>query len=298
MHSVQGLHSHYMNLNTAIIVDSIEAHRKATARILRHAGWTTYTTSNDVHCPYFSEEFLASIPDGHGLILIGLGAPKLNAKGDDFLEAPLILHLRHNIDKGNLPKIPIVALISSKASGYALTAQAYGCDAVLETPLTVDLPYRLQTVLHSSFGTARQQQMEFVAILRAKLVDTYHKSAIDSEQLTIADLNTALLAYQRRGAVGLGESKLALSVVPHTPDVIKRGEELAKLLHNHLFSLVQQGDIAARILLTELSTPDICVEELFAISKSTYYRHRHRVCMSLLEFLKQTSFSLQSVSSA
>lgn len=279
-----------MELNTAIVVDDIESHREGTARLLRRSGWAAHTAHNGASGATLSQQILSVHPPEHVVVITDLHMPWGESPDDDLAGTHLALWLRVHMDAATLPRVPIVALTALTNPQTLQLARAYGCDAVLEKPATLDLPARIQAALASPFPAPDAEQACTTAVLRAALVARLPAlSATGGNQttptsLSIADLNAALLAYRRRGAVGLGESRLARYVAPEIPETLRRGEETVTLLREQLELLAQRGETSAHILLAELDPAGVPGRQL-AMSQSTRYRQRQAAGAQLLALL-------------
>ena len=281
-----------MKLHTAIVVDDMESHREGTARLLRRSGWATYTAHNGASGAALSQQILAAHPPEQVVVITDLHMPWSESPHDDLAGTHLALWLRVHMDRATLPRVPIIALTALTDPETLFQARAFGCDAVLEKPATLDLPARIQAALASPNPSPDPAHTQIMAVLRAALVaklpalDPAAHSQTASISLSIADLNAALLVYRRHGLVGLGESRLARYLAPEIPETLRRGEETAAMLHTRLELLAQRGETSAQTLLAELNTAD-APEQHLAISKSTYYRQRQVASTQLLALLTQ-----------
>ena len=281
-----------MKLHTAIVVDDMESHREGTARLLRRSGWAAYTAHNGASGAALSQQVLTTHPPEQVVVITDLYMPWSESPHDDLTGTHLALWLRVHMDSATLPRVPIIALTALSDPATLFQARAFGCDAVLEKPATLDLPARIYAALESPFLDPDNQPAQITAVLRAALVtklpalNTSAQGQTTSSRLSSADLHAALLAYRRHGPVGLGESRLARYLVPEIPEMLRRGEATAALLREQLELLVQRGEPSAHILLAELCEAEGQVRQL-AISKSTYYRQRQIAGAQLLALLAQ-----------
>lgn len=264
---------------TAIVVDDNGSDRKIAARVFQKRGWQVFTARHSVEAQSVLASTLARVPAETVVIITDLNMPSDPAHRliqPSSAGANLALQLRTQMEQGRLPRMPIIGLTSLTEREVHLTAIAFGCDAVLEKPATPDLCERIEAAL------ARAQADEsdpigataMLRLLRQRLIETAH---LDFVQFTEHDLTKALLQYRRQGVVGLGQSKLALSLFPLIESPIKRGEQTHDTLMLHLNAIMQMDvieslEVLHGELIDDLSPADQA--DRLAISLSEYYRRR------------------------
>ncbi len=279
-----------MQFNTALIVDDIQAHRDSAARILGHCGWNTYTAPDGARGAVLAQEILTHGPIQQVVILTDLRMPWSAFPADPLAGTHLALYLRTHMDNNLLPRVPILAFTALPDAETLLMARAFGCDAILEKPATFDLPTRIVDALaNSSEASLPPEQQAIIATLRAQLVARIPTLATIPATLSSADMNAALLAFRRRGPVGLGASRLAHVLAPTVPGDLLRGEWVAEYLRSQLDRLARQGDPAIHLLQAELGVAREGTHISHCYSKSTYYRQRAVAVNALLECISALS---------
>ncbi|QLQ05557.1 MAG: hypothetical protein HZY76_05330 [Anaerolineae bacterium] len=127
-------------------------------------------------------------------------------------------------------------------------------------------------------------------LLRSQLVDLLAAGTPGAPSITERDLTRALFSYRRQGLVGLGNSTLAMALVPYLNSAVQRGEYTYLILHQNLETIKQLGaEESLTILqggLLDLSSPDE-VRRGLGISRSEYYRRRNEAMAVLLDLLTQ-----------
>jgi hypothetical protein len=215
------------------------------------------------------------------------------------------------MERGELPRAPIVALTALTEREIYLTALAFGCDAVLSKPATPDLAMRIEQGL----AQARDEDADAVGagallrLLRCRLADTIAPYAYTPTRgamggsgdatppfaratgLIEQDITRALLAYHRRGLVGLGESALAAHLTPESTGLLQRGERTYTLLTRHLDEIMRLGApesiaILQGELLNQASPTEQAAE--LGLSLSEYYRRRRDATLVLLDMLTRS----------
>jgi CheY-like chemotaxis protein len=275
-----------MQFTTAIVVDDKATHRHLTARVLQQAGWSVHLAHDGVSGARLAKAMLMRESAEQTLILTDLHMPWSNDPHDTLAGTHLALYLRTSMDRGELPQAPIIALTVILDDHVQLRARACGCDAVLGKPATCDLPERIAAALgQSSVNHHTAEQALIITMLRAELAAALLPVEPTCPTLTIADLNAALLAYRRRGGIGLGESRLAHLLAPDIAETLARGEAIEAMLRRHLECLARQHASAVGLLQAEMELDEHADDQHPAISKSTYYRLRGSAITLLREAL-------------
>jgi hypothetical protein len=194
---------------------------------------------------------------------------------------------------GELPRAPIIGLTSLLEPEIRTAALAFGCDAVLEKDPPLSLAARITAALQEARSTAGLDGLDAMLQLARPEESRRMKGRALAKppaqpRLTDADITAAMLAYRRYGVIGLGESVLALALVPQAVSVLRRGEAAYMQLMGGLSELAYLGaGEAATILRMELeceATPRQRALER-ALSRAQYYRHRQRAVGQLRDLL-------------
>jgi CheY-like chemotaxis protein len=201
------------------------------------------------------------------------------------------LRLRAHMERGVLPRLPIVALTALTDHEIHLTALACGCDAVVPKPITTDLGQRIQHTLARMTADDADPvgAAALLGLLRHHLTDALARSQ-STPQPAEHDITRTLLAYHRRGLVGLGESMLAAALSPHLHSIIARGEYTYEVLVDQLNASMRLGAFQSMAILQgELMHQTSPAEQSAALglSLSEYYRRRREAIGVLLELLAQ-----------
>jgi CheY-like chemotaxis protein len=281
-----------MNPNIAIIVDDLAADRRLAARALERAGWTAHTARSSVEGDRLVAQLLCDGDAARIVIITDLHMPNdppFSASDRRTVAgAQFALRLRARMERGELPRAPIIALTALTEREIHLTALAFGCDAVLPKPATPDLVARIEQAL----AQARTEDGDPVGagallrLLRCRLAESTIRQVVPD--LTEQDITKALLAYHRRGLVGLGESTLAAHLALRVAGLLQRGEQTYAMLVRHLDEIMQLGApeslaILQGELVNHASPAEQCAE--LGLSLSEYYRRRREATLVLLDLL-------------
>jgi CheY-like chemotaxis protein len=284
----------HMDFRVAIINDDLAADRRLAARALRQAGLEVHTARNSVEGDALVERLLLGPGVKHVIVITDLHLPNdpagagLNGKGAAGVH--WALRLRARMEHGTLPRVPLVALTALSEREIHMTALAFGCDAVVPKPATPDLVTRIRQAL----ATAHAENVDAVgaqallSLLRCRLAETFTPASASAPRLTEQHITRALLAYRRRGLVGLGESELASALLPQVGGLSERGERTYALLVHCLDAVKQLGaaeslTILRGELLDQFGVDQQCAE--LNISISEYYRRRREAIAVLLDLL-------------
>jgi CheY-like chemotaxis protein len=200
------------------------------------------------------------------------------------------LRVRAQMERAVLPRVPIVALTALTEHETHLTALAFGCDAVVPKPITLALPDQVERALAQVgedgdvVGAAA-----LLRLLRHLLADAFHPPPARAP-ITEQDVTRALLAYHRRGLVGLGDSTLAAARAPHSASTLRRGEHTYAVLVNQLAAVLRLGaHESIAILQGELieHTSPADQSAALGVSMSEYYRRRREAIVVLVDLLTQ-----------
>lgn len=268
-----------------LIIDDLAADRMLAHHCLTAAGWTTELARNSSAAWAVLERWRRA--GTSGLILTDLHMPH-----DSFHRttgtagAWLALALREQMQRGTIPHLPIVALTALAEEDVHLTARAFGCDAVLIKPATPDLPQRIEEALARAADQTPAGTDAMLGLLRHTLAETL--GGLAPRQITEQQLTRALLAYRRRGLVGLGESELAALLIPGESRPLRRGElalermraAIERALH---LGLTDTATLLRGELLAEES-PAVQSHTL-GLSISEYYRRRREAIGTLLQLM-------------
>lgn len=283
-----------MDIHSAVIVDDVAADRQLAARVLQRAGWIVQTARNTVEGEA-QIATLAQLPNAmRTVILTDLHMPRdpahTGADRSTSAGARWALRLRAQMERSGLPRLPIVALTALTEHEILLTALAFGCDAVVPKPITPDLASRIQQALTEACAEDAEPvgADALLRLLRSRLADVLVGQPAQAPRLTEQEITKALLAYRRRGLVGLGGTVLAAFLAPHAASLVERGERTYAALVQHLDAIMQLGASASlTILQGELvhhCTPEEqCAE--FGLSLSEYYRRRREAIAVLRDLL-------------
>lgn len=289
-----------MDIKVVLINDDLAADRRLAVRALQQAGWETYTARNTVEGDRLAANLLSGCDASHMIIITDLHLPNDPAStasnGRIAAGAHWVLRLRAQMEHGALPRVPLVALTALSEREIHMTALAFGCDAVLSKPITPDLAVRIQQALQDAHAenTDVIGAQALLGLLRCRLSESFTQESISTASLTESHITKALLAYHRRGVVGLGESTLATVLFPRIRGLTDRGERTYMLLTRCLDEIKQLGAVESlSILQGELadqhSRDQQCAE--LNISISEYYRRRHEAIAVLLDLLtRETQF--------
>lgn len=284
-----------MDMHNVIVIDDLAADRQLAVRVLRRANWNVQAVRSTVE----AEVLIAAIRTeerAHTLILTDLHMPRDPAHGDvaggATAGARWALQLRVRMEQGKVPRFPIIAFTALTEREIFTTALVFGCDAVVSKPVTPDLTARITRAVEQSEADFIDPAgaTALLRLLRCRLANAVGTTSTSNQQLTEAELTRALLAYQRRGVVGLGESALAAYLVPHATSLIVRGERTYKLLLHHLHTILSLNASASLTLLKgelqhHISPSDQAAE--LGLSISEYYRRRREAIAVLFDLLTQ-----------
>lgn len=282
-----------MQIRKAIIVDDLAADRELAARALRRANWTTSTARNSSE----GEELLEQVRSqdaSHTVVLLDLSMPHDPIHGRmsnvAIAGASWSLSLRARMEKQSLPRLPIVALTALTEREVLMTALAFGCDAAIHKPVTLNLADRIQSAL----AEVQREDGEPVGasallqLLRVRLAETLLTPKASTPSVLEGDVTKAMLAYHRRGLVGLGDTSLALRLFPTEVSALKRGvaayERVVYLL-NEIINMAPSASI--ELLQSELvnqARPASQAVDL-GLSVSEYYRRRREAISVLASLL-------------
>jgi len=284
-------------MDLAIIIDDLAADRVLATRVLRDAGWTVYQARNSVEGDKLVAQVLDERNTARAVIVTDLHMPtdpsyrsadRRTAAGSQWA-----LRLRAQMEHHALPRVPIVALTALTEREVHTTALAFGCDAVLLKPITPNLAERIILGLAqaSAEDAAPVGADVLLALLRCHLAEATLVPTSRDPGLTEQNITKALLAYHRRGLIGLGESALAVWLAPHISSSIERGESVFALLTRSLEQIRLLGaheslDILHGELLNQLSPQEQCAD--LGLSLSEYYRRRREAALALLDLLTQS----------
>ena len=281
-----------MTERIAILVDDIAADRQLAARVLRQAGWTIHPARTTAEGDALVQQITGE-SDLSPLIITDLHMPgdPLHRTGDRTIiaGAQWALKLRTQMERGQAARLSIVALTALTEHEIHLTALAFGCDAVVPKPITPDLADRVEKALRRSAADDADPvgATALLGLLRYRLAEALTQP-LPQRRLTEHDITRALLAYHRRGVVGLGESALAAALVPQAPSMMKRGERTYALLVEQLDAIMHLGAFESiSIVQGELVGHTSPAEQSAALglSPSEYYRRRREAISVLLEML-------------
>jgi CheY-like chemotaxis protein len=278
-------------IQTVILVEDLAADRTLAARVLRNAGWTVQAARTTCE----GEQYIAMVPIadvGHTVVVTDLHMPRDPMYGatnvGTIAGAQWALQLRARMEHGVVPRLPIVALTALTEREVRTTALAFGCDAVVLKPVTPDLAQRITQAIQTCAAEDSEPSgaASLIRLLRSRLAEAVLPSSLP--QITEAEITQALLAYHRRGLVGLGESNLAALLSPHISNILSRGEYVYTLLVNHLTAIMQVNASASLALLqgelVQHTPPAVQAAEL-GLSVSEYYRRRREAIGVLRDLL-------------
>lgn len=276
-----------MTARTVILVDDVAADRQLAARMLRQRGWSVHPARTTPEGDALLHEIAAS---EHPLIVTDLHMPAdpAHRTGDRTTPAGAqwTLRVRAQMERGMLPRVPIVALTALTEHEIHLTALAFGCDAVVPKPITPNLSERIERALQANSADADPVGAgPLLCLLRHRLADALQQA---QAQITEHDVTRALLAYHRRGRVGLGESTLAAALAPHIAGTLQRGDHVYALLVEELAAVMRLGaHESMAILQNELvaQVPPAEQSAALGLSQSEYYRRRREAITVLVELL-------------
>ncbi len=282
-----------MHYHTALIVDDLAADRQLAAHALRAAGWSVHLARHSVEADQLLATAIGADSLTHTVILLDLNMPNdpilRTTKGRHRAGPSYALALKTRMERQALPRIPLVALTALTEQEIHLTALAFGCDAVLTKPATPDLPIRLERALAKA--EARDDDAVGVAamlgLLRIRLSDAVHAPA-GTVELSEHDITKALLAFQRQGFVGLGQSTLAQWLLPSSGSAAQRGHALYQRLLQELdevwhYSMLESIQLLATELRNQLPPAEQCRQ--VGLSLSEYYRRRREAIAVLYAML-------------
>lgn len=283
--------------HTAIVVDDLAVDRQLTVYALEKAGWKVHTARHTLEGMSHVQRLLAGPQVSHTLILTDLHMPgdpayRELANRQATAGASFALYVRGRMERGELTRVPIVALTAMNEYEVHMTALAFGCDAVLHKPATPDLADRIMEALRRAQANPEVVGAEpLLRLLRTQLIGALARERPGAPTITERDLTRGLFAYRRQGLVGLGNSSLALALAPHLSSAVQRGEYTYTALHQHLETIKRLGaEESLTILqgeLLNLSSPDE-VRRGLGISRSEYYRRRNEAMAVLLDLLTQS----------
>lgn len=279
-----------MSARTAILVDDVAADRQLAARVLRHAGWTIYAARTTIEGDALLQHHATGSHDLLVITDLHMPADPAHRTGDrtTVAGAHWALQLRAQMERAALPRLPVVAFTALTQQEIHLTALAFGCDAVVPKPVTPDLAQRIeQTLQQLSSENDPVGSAALLGLLRYRLADALAGPTAPTP-LTEHDLTRALLAYRRRGLVGLGESTLAGALAPHLGGILARGDYVHALLLEHLDAALRLNAFEAMLILQgELVQHATPAERSAALglSLSEYYRRRREAISVLSELL-------------
>jgi CheY-like chemotaxis protein len=283
-----------MEIQHAIVVDDLAADRRLAAACLRLAGWGVDLARDSVEAERLIAQIVDSGRAASSVIVTDLYMPADPAyragEQEEIAGARLALALRVRMERGDLPRMPIIALTAMAESEMLATALAFGCDAVLAKPATPDLAGLIQARVAQLHNEAADSSGAgaLLALLRSRLALVLVTETPAFAPLTEHDITKALLAYQRRGVVGLGESTLGIMLAAQSSSASQRGAQIYAMLLQALGDIMHLGahESAAILrgeLVQQLSVAEQCAT--LGISRSEYYRRRHKAVAVLLELL-------------
>jgi CheY-like chemotaxis protein len=281
-----------MSASVAIIVDDLAADRRLAARALERTGWAAHAARNSAEGDALIERLLCASAAVRLVIITDLHMPSDPAyHASDrrtVAGAQFALRLRARMERGELPRAPIVALTALTEREIYMTALAFGCDAVLPKPATPDLAARIEQALAQAHAADADAvgAGALLRLLRCRLAEVTVQQA--ARGLTEQDITRALLAYHRRGPTGLGESALAAYLAPQAAGLLQRGEQTYALLVRHLDEIMRLGaPESIAILQGELvhQAPPTQQAADMGLSLSEYYRRRREATLVLLDLL-------------
>jgi len=278
-----------MITHTALLVDDVAADRQLAARVLRQRGWTVHGARTTLEGDALLQELATS---KHPLIVTDLHMPTDPAHRagdrDTVAGAQWALRVRAQMERGTLLRMPIVALTALTEHEIHLTALAFGCDAVVLKPITPNLAERIERALQPQNDDADPVGAgPLLRLLRHRLADALQQPHVRRE-ITEHGVTRALLAYHRRGRVGLGESMLAATLAPHLAGTLQRGNYVYAVLVDQLAAVMRlgahesmailQGELVAQVPPAEQSAA-------LGLSQSEYYRRRRDAIAVLVDLL-------------
>lgn len=281
-----------MTAYETLVVDDLAADRQLVAYALQKAGWSVRLARNTGEAQQIVREWAVSELRPR-LVITDLYMPndplhttnQTGAAGSQF-----VLGLRAKMERGQLPRWPIVALTALTEQETHLTALAFGCDLVLTKPALPTLAVRIEAGL----AQVEDEYAEpvgtnaLLTLLRRRLAEAMLPEVAPAAPLLEQDITRALLAYQRQGVVGLGQSALAQYLVLQPSSALQRGEVVYRQLLEYIEEIMQLGvHESARLLLGELRdqlSPAV-QSRAIGLSRSEYYRRRREAVRVLLEML-------------
>lgn len=278
----------------AIVVDDIAADRQLAMRPLRKAGWAVHPARNSIEAIQTTRIVLGQTAALATVLLIDLNMPADPLYGRTnhrrIAGAQLALHLRAQMEQGNLARVPIIAITALSRHEIHTTALAFGCDAVLTKPATPDLADRIHKAIAQAQTTPGELAgtTALLQLLRFHLAESLVSQPGEQIPLTEQDVTRALLAYHRQGLNGLGRSALAAFLAPHEPSILSRGEAAYAALVQICRQMTQRGVLdTATILQGELERQLKPAEQSASLgmSLSEYYRRRREALTALFELI-------------
>ena len=278
-----------MNQRTVLLLDDVAADRQLAARVLHKHGWIVHGARTTVEADALLVQIAGST---HPLIVTDLHMPAdpAHRNGDRAIVAGAqwALRVRAQMERGMLPRVPIVALTALTEHEIHLTALAFGCDAVVPKPITPALPDQIERALAQVGDDG--DVVGAAALLRL----LRHQLAIALQPpptcapITEQDVTRALLAYHRRGLLGLGDSTLAAALAPHIASTLRRGEHTYAVLVDQLAAVMRLGvhesiAILQGALIEHTSPAD--QSAALGVSLSEYYRRRREAIAVLVQLL-------------
>jgi CheY-like chemotaxis protein len=278
-----------MNQHTVLLLDDVAADRQLAARVLRGRGWIVHGARTTEEADALLAQLAAS---PRPLIVTDLHMPAdpAHRSGDRAIVAGAqwALRVRAQMERNVLTRVPIVALTALTEHEIHLTALAFGCDAVVPKPITPALGDQIERALtHMGDDGDPVGAAALLRLLRHRLADALQPPPARAP-ITEQDVTRALLAYHRRGLVGLGDSTLAAALAPHITSTLRRGEHTYAVLVAQLAAVMRLGaHESIAILQGELieHTSPTDQSAALGVSLSEYYRRRREAIVVLVELL-------------
>jgi CheY-like chemotaxis protein len=284
-----------MSIGSAIVIDDLAADRQLTRLVLQRAGVQVLVGRDSRAGEVLLQQVVAHQIADQTVIITDLHMPDdplMQVSRGGLAGAQWALQIRVRMERGALPRIPIVALTAFGNDEVLLTARALGCDAVLRKPATADLVERIEQALAETQTEhyAPPGMLPMLNLLRVQLASALVAPAEVVRTVQERDLTQALLAYRRYGIVGFGASSLAHALFPQIPTDLQRGEALHAKVVACLQRAVTLGRPDALALLQpeldEHSSPEQQAGTL-GLSKSQYYRRRNEILAILFVLLME-----------